>query len=116
MSAVLSLLTQTVTVKAAGTTTSRSGSVSEDWSVPVTMGTYRAAVQGLTGSEESDAGRSGSKAKFRVYLPPDAVVGHTHRLYWGARVLSIVGAPRVVYSLTTGQPHHLEIDAREGVG
>lgn len=116
MSAVLSLLTQTVTVKAAGTTTSRSGMTTDDWSAPVTVGTYRAAIQGLTGFEEDDAGRSGSKAKFRVYMHPDAVVSHKHRLHWGSRVLSIVGVPRVVFSLTTGEAHHLEIDAREGVG
>ena len=116
MSAVASLFTQTIVVKTAGSKTSRSGAVSEDWSSPVTVGTYSGAVQGLTGTEVVDDARAGSVAKFRVYLPATATVTPASRLCWGARVLRVVGAPRVVYSLASGLAHHLEIDAREGKG
>lgn len=116
MSGLRWLLTQSVSVLAPGTKTSRGGSSVDDWSAPVTVGTYPAAVQGLTGFEETDSGRSGAVAKLRVYLPPTVVVQPDNRLAWGSRTLLVVGVPRVVYSLTTGAAHHLEIDCREGEG
>jgi head-tail adaptor len=116
VSAIGSLLTQQVSVLAAGTKTNRAGAVSQDWDSPVTVGTYPAAVQGLTGTEVVDGARQGSVAKFRVYLPATVAVTNRHRLLWGSRTLEVVGAPRTVYSLVTGEPHHLEVDAREGAG
>lgn len=116
MSGVGLLLTQSVTVLAPGTKTSRGGSVSVDWSNPVTLGTFPAAVQGLTGYEETDSGRSGGVAKLRVYMLPLAPITPDTRLLFGSRTLLVNGVPRIVYSLTTGAAHHLEIDCREGDG
>lgn len=117
MTAVSLLFTERVHVLTPGTRTNRAGAVTHDWTAtPTNHGLYPAAIQGLTGVEELDEGRDAAVAKYRVYMPPSVPVTRSARLSWGGRTLEVVGIPRIVYSLLSGDPHHLEIDAKEAVG
>lgn len=109
------LLTDQVAVYAPGVRTNNAGQQTQDWSDPLLVGEYPAAVQGQTGVERVDA-RDGAETKYRVYLSPDAVLDRTSRLAWRNVWLEVVGLPRMVYDLARGTPHHFEVDAKEVKG
>jgi len=116
MSAIFRVLPERIIVREPGVKTSRSGAQTDDWDNPVEVGNFPAAVQGLTGTEFAEEGREAARARYRVYMHPDADVSRKSRLSWDDKVLEVRGQPRVVYSLLTGEAHHLEIDVWEGVG
>lgn len=108
------LLVDTVEVLQAGEFISRDGTVTDDWTAPISLGTYRAAVQGLTGTDEMGE-RDGSRARFRIYMLPDTPVTHKVRFNWRSSQLEIVSVPRIVFDMS-GVKSHLEITAKEVEG
>lgn len=109
------MLTDRVTIYAPGVRTNNAGQQTQDWSDPLLVGEYPAAVQGQTGVERVDA-RDAAIAKLRVYLSVDAVVDRTSRMDWRGQWLEVVGIPRMVYDLLRGTPHHYELDVKEVQG
>ena len=108
------ILNDAVEVFNPGEYISRDGTVTDDWTNPISLGTYLAAVQGLTGTDELGS-RDGSRARYRIYMKPDAPATRKVRYGWRSRSLETVGEPRTVYDIG-GTPSHLEITAREAEG
>lgn len=106
------VLTDTVAVSLPGRRVSTSGTPVADWANPIQVGTFQAAVQGLTTTEELGE-RDGSRSRYRVFMFPDAPVTRSSRLAWRGKTLEIVGEPRTTYIHTENQAHHLELDAKE---
>lgn len=109
------LLTDRVTVLAAGDGVNRAGEHYPDWDNPIVVGEFAAGVQGRATWEYSQA-REGAKATFRVYFAPEVPVDNKCRLGWGSVVLEVAGIPRLVVDHLRAVPHHLEVDAKEVVG
>lgn len=115
MSNIRAILQDSVTILDPGTKNTRSGNATQDWDSPVNRGVQPASVQGLTSTEEQGP-RDGARARYRVYLSPDAPATQSSRLTWGTKTLEVVGTPRIVFQLISASPHHMEITAKEVLG
>lgn len=117
MTSVGLLFPTTITVLAPGAGSARSGAAFDDWDNPVTVGTTKSDIQGLTTTEETANERDGARSRWRVYLPSSApAVDQKTRFTWGSRQLQVVGTPRPVNSQISGELHHWELDCKEVLG
>lgn len=103
-----SLLTQTVTVLTAGSTTDRYGNTVPDWTAATTS-TTKAWLSQRSRSED-EINRDAQVATWVAFLPADTTISGHSRLRWSGITFEIVGPPLPAY--TPRGLHHYEADLR----